>query len=70
MTQKFLEKKETVVGGALVIKGTRIPAERLVALLGHGYTEENIAQEFPNLPKNKIKGAVHELSLTGLNCLE
>lgn len=66
MKQKFITKSEKILGGAPVIKGTRIPAERIAYLVKQGYTEGKIKEEFPGLPASKIRGALFELAQTGL----
>lgn len=66
MKIKYISKKENILGGAPVISGTRIPAERLTRLIEMGYTEENIKKEFPRLEIRKIRGAIFELASEGL----
>lgn len=58
---KYISKTKNILGGAPVISGTRIPAERLSALVELGYTEENIKKQFPGVSIKKIKGAMSEL---------
>jgi len=62
----YIARNKEILGGAPVIAGTRIPAERIVALLEHGYTEKNFRREFPGLPVKKIRGALKELASVGL----
>ena len=38
-----------VMGGKPVIKGTRVPAEKILRELGNGLTYEAIIAEYPNL---------------------
>jgi uncharacterized protein (DUF433 family) len=66
-TKAYIVRDKDIMGGAPVIVGTRIPAERLVALLEFGYTEEKIKEQFPHVDLKKIRGAVSELAASGLN---
>ncbi len=63
---KFITKKRTIMGGAPVIIGTRIPVERLLALVRHGYTEANLRAEFPQVSQRKMRGALAELLEQGI----
>lgn len=62
----YIAQNQKILAGKPVITGTRIPAERLVYLVKHGYTEENLKKEFPGLSVKKIRGALFELALSGL----
>jgi uncharacterized protein (DUF433 family) len=46
---KIIESNPKVLGGKPVIKGTRIPVARIIALLGMNYTLTDIRNEFPQL---------------------
>lgn len=46
---KIIESNPKVLGGKAVIKGTRIPVARILALLGMDYTLADIQNEFPQL---------------------
>lgn len=65
----YIYRDEKIMGGEPVIVGTRIPAVRLVYLLKQGYTEDTIKREFPHLSKKTIRGALFELSSTGLQSI-
>jgi len=69
MKTKYISKNRKVLGGAPVIAGTRIPAERLNYLIKQGYTEKNLRKEFPSVSYEKIRGALFELSSLGLKSL-
>lgn len=45
----IIEVNEKVLGGKPVIKGTRIPVARILALIGMNYTLTDIKKEFPQL---------------------
>ena len=46
---KIIETNPNVLGGNPVIKGTRIPVARILALLGMDYSLTDIRREFPQL---------------------
>lgn len=46
---KIIETNPKVLGGKPVIKGTRIPVARILALLGMDYSIMDIKKEFPQL---------------------
>jgi len=46
---KIIETNPNVLGGKPVIKGTRIPVARILALLGMDYSLTDIRREFPQL---------------------
>lgn len=46
---KIIETNRRVLGGKPVIKGTRIPVARILALLGMNYTLTDLRKEFPQL---------------------
>jgi len=62
---RYITSREDVLGGALVIAGTRIPVERIGELVKHGYTEENIQEEYPQLSIDTVRGALYELVTYG-----
>lgn len=46
---KIVEKNLKVLGGTLVIKGTRIPVSRIMALIGMEYNLAHLKKEYPGL---------------------
>lgn len=46
-----------VMTGKPVIEGTRIPVEKIIQLMTHGLTNEEILEEYPRLEKENIKAA-------------
>ncbi len=47
-----------VMGGKPVIRGTRIPVELIVRMLGQGVAEEEILREYPRLEADDIRAAL------------
>lgn len=45
----IIETNLKVLGGKPVIKGTRIPVARILALIGMDYTLVDLKKEFPHL---------------------
>lgn len=46
---RIIETNPKVLGGKPVIKGTRIPIARILALVGMDYTVSDLKKEFPQL---------------------
>ena len=44
---EIIEKNPKILGGQPVIKGTRIPIARVVALVVQGYTIRDFKKEYP-----------------------
>lgn len=49
----IIEKNPKVLGGQPVVKGTRIPIARIVALHIQGYTIKDFKREYPYLQISK-----------------
>lgn len=45
----IIQKNPKILGGQPVIKGTRIPISRVLALIGMNYTLTDIKEELPDL---------------------
>jgi len=45
----IIETNPKILGGQPIIKGTRIPVARVLALIGMGYTLKKIKRELPDL---------------------
>ncbi|OGE45835.1 hypothetical protein A3B39_01235 [Candidatus Daviesbacteria bacterium RIFCSPLOWO2_01_FULL_37_10] len=58
----FISSDPGVMRGALVITGTRVPMVRILYLLKEGYTIDQIHDQYDWVSKEKIKGAIAELS--------
>lgn len=58
---KYIYTDPNIMSGEPVIKGTRIPVARIIALLGEGYTFTSIQKEFfPHVSEQMIRGAAIE----------
>lgn len=69
-TVKYLSVSPNILGGAPVITGTRIPAARISALLLQGYNEAALVKEFGTVSPRKLRGAMYELTLLGIQKLD
>ncbi|HEX8932511.1 MAG TPA: DUF433 domain-containing protein [Patescibacteria group bacterium] len=47
----IIETNPKVLGGQPVIKGTRVPVARVMALIGLNYTLRDLKREIPHLDK-------------------
>jgi len=47
----IIEKNPKILSGQPVIRGTRIPVARVMALIGMGYTLPKLKRELPDLEK-------------------
>ena len=50
---KIIQTNPKVLGGQPVIRGTRIPVARIVALIVHGYTIKDFKKDYPYLAITK-----------------
>lgn len=48
---EIIQTNPKVLGGQPVIKGTRIPIARVMALIGMNYTLKDLKKEMPHLDK-------------------
>lgn len=48
---QIIQTNPKVLGGLPVIRGTRVPIARILALLGMNYTLKDIKKEYPQLTK-------------------
>lgn len=47
----IIEKNPKILSGQPIIRGTRIPVARVMALIGMGYTLPKLKRELPDLEK-------------------
>lgn len=57
---KMIQNNPKILGGQPIIKGTRVPVSRLMALIGMDYSLINIKKELPDL-KDLNKKDVSEI---------
>ncbi len=50
---KIIEKNPKVLGGEPVLRGTRIPVARVVALVVHGYKIKDFKRDYPDFDISK-----------------
>lgn len=61
--KRYIISDPDILGGKPVIVGTRIPITQILLLLKNGFTVEAIHEEYPQLDKKTISGAVEEAAL-------
>jgi uncharacterized protein (DUF433 family) len=49
---------DSVMGGMPVIRGTRIPAETILAYVNAGHTAQEIFEDYPSLPVDGIDAVI------------
>ena len=64
---KYISMDPDILGGAPVIKGTRIPIEVIQALLKQGQTIEMIQAGYPQVAPKKIQAIIAALMEIGLD---
>ena len=52
---EYIHANPAILGGKPVIKGTRISVELLLERLAQGWTEEQIFESYPHLPKESLR---------------
>lgn len=63
MKQSYISSNSSIMKGALVVTGTRIPIARILYLLKEGYTIDQIHDQYNWISKAKIKGAIAQLAI-------
>ncbi|MEK7570762.1 MAG: DUF433 domain-containing protein [Patescibacteria group bacterium] len=57
---KYLRSDPAIMGGDLVVKGTRIPIDVILYRLKDGYTLKEIHKMYPSPTLITLKGAIEE----------
>ena len=57
---KYIISDPDILGGAPVIKGTRVPIGRILFLLKDGYTLTAIHEDYPNIDIPTLSAAIDE----------
>ena len=54
----YFERRAEVCGGALVVKGTRVPVRTLLASLAEGSAVEEIRTDFPTVSAEALRAVI------------
>lgn len=54
----YFERKPTMCGGELVVRGTRVPVRTLLASLAEGGSVEELAADFPTVSAEAMRAVV------------
>ena len=54
----YFEQRKGLCGGALVVKGTRVPVRTLLATLAEGATEAEVLAEFPTVTPTGLRAVI------------
>lgn len=60
--KKYIISDQDILGGTPVIKGTRIPVERILFLFKQGYTIDDIHNEYDHVDVKTLEKVLDELS--------
>jgi uncharacterized protein (DUF433 family) len=58
MPKAVIISDDRIMSGMPVVKGTRIPAETIIAYLKAGYTNRDIFEDYPTLPLDGIDAVI------------
>jgi uncharacterized protein (DUF433 family) len=56
--EAWFERRPELCGGALVVRGTRVPVRTLLASLAEGATEAEILGDFPTVPSKGLRAVI------------
>ncbi len=59
---KYITVDKNIMGGAPVIKGTRIPIERIMFLIKDGYNIDAIHAQYPHVERKTLEGVMDEIT--------
>jgi len=54
----YFERRTELCGGALVVKGTRVPVRTLLASLAEGATEAQVLGDFPTVTHDGLRAVI------------
>ena len=54
----YFERRKELCGGALVVKGTRVPVRTLLASLAEGATETEVLADFPTVTHDGLRAVI------------
>ena len=55
---EHFERRAELCGGALVVKGTRVPVRTLLASLAEGATEAEVLADFPTVTHEGLRAVI------------
>ena len=55
---EHFERRTELCGGALVVKGTRVPVRTLLASLAEGATEAEVLADFPTVTHEGLRAVI------------
>lgn len=58
----YISSDPSIMRGALVIAGTRVPMERILYMVSEGLSIDEIHNHYPWVSKKTFKGAIAELA--------
>jgi len=59
---KYITVDKNIMSGAPVIRGTRIPIERILFLIKDGYNIDAIHEEYPHVERKTLEGVMDEIA--------
>jgi uncharacterized protein (DUF433 family) len=62
---EYLERRQDVCGGELVVKGTRVTVRTLLARLAEGASPEEIMAEFPTVSATGLRAVAAFAAASG-----
>ncbi len=54
----YFERRKELCGGALVVKGTRVPVRTLLATLAEGAAEADVLRDFPTVTRDGLRAVI------------
>ena len=54
----YFERRPELCGGALVVKGTRVPVRTLLASLAEGAGEAEVLADFPTVTRDGLRAVI------------
>ena len=66
---KYIHSDPEIMGGDLVIVGTRIPVDEVVYMLQESQSVQDIQDAYPWVPKKTLQGAIREVLSEALTVL-
>ena len=54
----YFERRTELCGGAMVVKGTRVPVRTLLASLAEGATEAEVMADFPTVTRDGLRAVI------------